>query len=128
MKKTLETADKLNKHEETSKPVYIALSVKNALKVVKISDIVYLQSSGRYTTFNFQKNSSITVCKNLGHYEKLFRNDHFLRIHHSFLINISFLESILKDGGGQYCEMNFASELLPISNRRFKHVKEILHS
>jgi two-component system LytT family response regulator len=106
---------------------FVALSVEKAIKIVAVDDIVYLESSGRYTTLYFNNNSNITVCKNLGHFEKLFGKNHFIRIHHSFLINIAYLTKIVKDGSGQYCELNFASDILPISNRRFASVKKYLH-
>ena len=106
---------------------FVALSVEKAIKIVAVDDIVYLESSGRYTTLYFSNNSNITVCKNLGHFEKLFGKNHFIRTHHSFLINITYLTKIVKDGSGQYCELNFASDILPISNRRFASVKKYLH-
>ena len=110
-----------------TKPKFIALSIKNSIKVISVDDIVYLQSSGRYTTLYFNDNTHVTVCKNLGYYEKLFEKNHFLRTHHSFLINVAYLKNIVRDGGGQYCKMNYASEILPISNRRFSYVKKYLH-
>ena len=106
---------------------FVALSVEKAIKIVAVDDIVYLESSGRYTALYFNNNSNITVCKNLGHFEKLFGKNHFIRTHHSFLINIAYLTKIVKDGNGQYCELNFASDILPISNRRFASVKKYLH-
>ena len=73
---------------------FVALSVEKAIKIVAVDDIVYLESSGRYTTLYFNNNSNITVCKNLGHFEKLFGKNHFIRTHHSFLINIAYLTKI----------------------------------
>ena len=106
---------------------FVALSVEKAIKIVAVNDIVYLESSGRYTTLYFNNNSNVTVCKNIGHFEKLFKKNHFIRTHHSFLVNIAYLTKIVKDGGGQYCELNFTSDILPISNRRFASVKKYLH-
>ena len=47
-------------HQNTSKtvvtaPKFVALNVKNTIKVVTVDDIVYLESSGRYTTLSFKK-------------------------------------------------------------------------
>ena len=72
-------------HQNTSKtvvtaPKFVALNVKNTIKVVTVDDIVYLESSGRYTTLYLNNNSNVTVCKNLGYYEKLFEEKHFLRM------------------------------------------------
>ena len=111
----------------TYRPKFVALNVKDTIKVIAVEDIVYLESSGRFTTLHFNNKNNVTVSKNLGHFEGLFKNNHFLRTHHSFLINVAYLKNIVRDGGGQYCEMNYASEILPISNRRFSYVKKYLH-
>ena len=39
---------------------FVALSVEKAIKIVAVDDIVYLESSGRYTTLYFNNNSNIT--------------------------------------------------------------------
>ena len=111
----------------TYRPKFVALNVKDTIKVIAVEDIVYLESRGRFTTLHFNNKNNVTVSKNLGHFEGLFKNNHFLRIHHSFLINVAYLINIIKDGGGQYCEMNYVSQTLPISNRRFSFVKKYLY-
>ena len=127
MQKNLTLEHQEQSETTTYRPKFVALNVKDTIKVIAVEDIVYLESSGRYTTLYFNNNSNVTVCKNLGHFEELFKNNHFLRTHHSFLINVAYLINIIKDGGGQYCEMNYVSETLPISNRRFSFVKKYLH-
>lgn len=111
----------------SSGPEYVAINAKGVITVVAVRDIVYLESSGRYTMVFLATGTKLTICKNLGSYEKLFKNSNFLRIHHSFLINIAFLKKIVRDAGGQYCEMNLTSKKIPISNRRFSYVKKVLH-
>ena len=109
-----------------STPKYIAVSVKEGMKVLSVDKIVYLQSSGRYTSIHLVDKTSIAVCKNLGHFDKLFESLYFIRVHNSFLINVDYLESIVKDGGGQYCLLN-KKIMIPISNRKLSYVKEYLH-
>ena len=83
----------------TYRPKFVALNVKDTIKVIAVEDIVYLESRGRFTTLHFNNKNNVTVSKNLGHFEGLFKNNHFLRIHHSFLINVAYLINIIKDGG-----------------------------
>ncbi|MEH6656454.1 LytTR family DNA-binding domain-containing protein [Leeuwenhoekiella marinoflava] len=123
--------NKLNENEVTNfknsiRPKYIAVNSHSGIKIIEVNDILYLESSGRYTIIYVNNNMSVTVCKNLGHYEKLFSEIDFLRVHHSFIINIAFLEKIMKDGGGQYCLLN-KNKIIPISKRRFSMVKKYLY-
>ncbi|AJR04719.1 LytR/AlgR family response regulator transcription factor [Siansivirga zeaxanthinifaciens] len=107
-------------------PKYIAVNSTKEIKVIEINKIIYLESSGNYTIINLEAGNSITACKNIGHYEKLFNELDFLRIHNRFLINIAYLKSIFKDAGGQYCVLN-EKLIVPISNRRFTYIKNYLH-
>lgn len=108
-------------------PKYIALNTQAGIKVVEVSKIIYLEATGRYTKIHLQNKVSVTVCKNLGHYENLFKNLDFLRTHNSFLINVAYLSDIVKDGGGQYCVLGDDSFIAPISNRKFTNIKEYLY-
>lgn len=110
-----------------TKPKFVALNMKNFIKIVTVDDIVYLKSTGGYTTFYLNNDTNVRVCKNIGHYERLFQNSHFLRTHHSFLINVKHLQNIVRDEEGNYCEMNYIKKTLPISKRRFSFVKKYLH-
>ena len=107
-------------------PKYIAVNSHKGIKVLEVSNIIYLESSGRYTTIYLKNKINVLVCKNLGHYDKLFQNIHFLRVHNSFIINVAYLSSIIRDAGGQYCVLA-ENNIVPISNRRFSFVKEYLH-
>ncbi|WP_308990384.1 LytTR family DNA-binding domain-containing protein [Mariniflexile litorale] len=107
-------------------PKYIAVNAYNGIKVLEVSKILYLKSSGRYTSIYLNDKTKILVCKNLGYYEKLFENNYFLRIHNSFVVNVSYLKNIIREGDGQYCILS-ENNIIPISNRRFSHVKEFLY-
>ena len=110
----------------SSIPKYIAVNSHKGIKVIEVNNILYLESSGRYTFIYLSNDTSVTVCKNLGHYDKLFRDIDFLRVHNSFIINIAYLKTIVRDAGGQYCVLN-ENKIVPISNRRFPKVKEYLY-
>ncbi len=107
-------------------PKYIAVNSHKGIKVLEVCNIVYLESSGRYTSIYLKNKTTILVCKNLGHYDKLFQNIDFLRVHNSFIVNVAYLNNIVRDEGGQYCVLS-DTYIVPISNRRFSSVKEYLH-
>ncbi|WP_111308292.1 LytR/AlgR family response regulator transcription factor [Confluentibacter sediminis] len=107
-------------------PKYIAINSHKGIKVLEVSNIVYLKSSGRYTSIYLQNKTNTLVCKNLGYYDKLFQDNDFLRVHNSYIVNVAYLNNIVRDNGGQYCILS-DNYIVPISNRRFSSVKEYLH-
>ncbi|WP_299884042.1 LytTR family DNA-binding domain-containing protein [uncultured Lacinutrix sp.] len=94
----------------------IAIPSKDKIDFVKIEDIIYIKSEGRYSIFNLKGNKQIVATKNLGEYETMLDANTFFRIHNSYLINLTKVLSINKSGGN-YCVME-NSEQLPIAKRR----------
>lgn len=116
----------VNNFNNSARPKYIAVNSHNGIKIIEVNNILYLESSGRYTIIYVSNNISVTVCKNLGYYERLFNEIDFIRVHHSFIINVAYLEKIIKDGGGQYCLL-CQNKIIPISKRKFSIVKKYLY-
>ena len=106
--------------------IAIKSSPKEGIKVIDVSDILYLESTGRYTRIYLKNKTNVLVCKNLGYYDQLFQDTCFLRVHNSFIVNVAYLKNIIKDGSGRYCVLSEKC-IVPISNRRFSHLKEYLH-
>jgi two-component system LytT family response regulator len=105
----------------------IAVKTANSgIRVVMLPDILYLKSEGRYTIISLKDNTFLVACKNLGIYEELFKDNNFIRVHNSYIVNFQHLNQIIRDAGGQYCVL-FNDQMIPISNRKFSAVKEHLH-
>ena len=105
----------------------IAVKTANSgIRVLALTDILYLKSEGRYTIISLKDNTSLVACKNLGIYEELFKDINFIRVHNSYIVNFQHLNEIIRDSGRQYCVL-FNDKMIPISNRKFSGVKEHLH-
>jgi len=102
-----------NSNQQTS----IAVASVDKVDVIKLEDIVFLQSDGRYTSFYLSNKRIIVSSKNLGEYEEIITSPNFYRIHKSYIINISYLTSINKSDG-VYCELEFVDNKLPVSVRK----------
>lgn len=94
----------------------IAIPSADKIDFIKVEDIIYIKSQGRYSIFNLKDSKQIVATKNLGEYENLLDTNTFFRIHNSYLINLTKVTSINKTGGN-YCVMENAEEL-PIAKRR----------
>ncbi len=100
----------------------IAISSKNETVLVYENNISFLASHGKYTIINLKDNKEIVSCKNIGEYEKILTPNMFFRVHHSYIINLNYLEKI-KDG---YCELINGTSL-PMSIRKGRKLKDILN-
>lgn len=101
---------------KNSKFNYLAVSSLDKIDFLKMSDIMFCMAEGKYTTFFLLNGKKIVSSKNLGEYEKLLDNYNFYRTHHSYIINIRYLISVIKTDGS-YCELS-NRVTIPISKRR----------
>lgn len=112
-----EQIEMINKSIDTKEPLnFIAIPSIDKIEFVKIENIIYLQSDGRYTIFFLKEGKKIVASRNLGEYENIIDKNLFFRIHNSYMVNLKHVVSINKRDG-VYCEMiNRIS--LPIAKRR----------
>lgn len=75
----------------------ILLPTPKGYKLMNVDDIVYCESSGRYTIVRPYGEKSITIAQNLGSFEDGVSMHGFIRIHDSFMINIQYLDSYNRD-------------------------------
>ena len=117
MKHPLITHKEPSGNHKVAKPLnVIAIPSVHEVKILKVSDILYLQSEGKYTVFHTVKDSTILSSTNLGEYEKKLTHNNFFRAHNSFLINIDNIVNIQKKDG-VYVEMNNRA-YIPVAKRK----------
>jgi len=97
-------------------PDKIPLSTSNGLVFVKITDIMYCESSGNYTHFYMNDNKKIVVSRQLGEYEKLLPENNFTRIHDKYIINLAYIKEYIKGSGGEVVLEN--GKEIPVATRR----------
>lgn len=97
-------------------PDKIPLSTTGGLLFVKLTDIVFCESSGNYTHFFLADEKKIVVSRQLGEYEKLLPENSFIRIHDKYIINLSFIKEYIKGSGGEVVLEN--RKQLPVAIRR----------
>ena len=85
----------------------IALPTIDGLMMVDIKDIIYCESENNYTRFHLQAGKTVFVSKTLKKTELLLQgSSNFLRIHHSFLINLDYVQQYIKGDGGEVVMTN----------------------
>lgn len=98
----------------------IVLRDAENLHFVRVADILYCEADGIYTTFFLESGEEILVSKNLKEYESMLQLFHFLRVHHSFLVNLEKVEKFDKTDGGHLILSNHRK--IPVSHRKKEQV------
>lgn len=79
-------------------PKKIVLKDANAMHVVDIETILFIEADNYYSTFYLSDNSKIVVSKSLKLFDKKLECHGFFRAHQSYLVNLDFLSSFDKSG------------------------------
>lgn len=95
----------------------ICLSTAEGLEFIKVADILYCEANGSYTNFYINPDIKLVVSKNLKEYELMLNDYHFMRVHNSYLINLSEVKKFVKSEGG-YILMNNQAQISISQGRR----------
>ena len=79
----------------------IAIPARDGLQFVKIEDIIYLEASVNYTLIYLFGGEKLVASRTLKEFEELLSPDFFVRIHHSYIINVNCVEKYIRGEGGQ---------------------------
>jgi two-component system LytT family response regulator len=97
---------------------FITIGYSNKIEIVKKTDIIYCKSEGKYTVFYLANGKNVISSTNIGKYEPQLSSDGFARVHHSYCVNLNYVNQIQK-GDHVFCELNDGSRV-PVSKRKEK--------
>ena len=98
----------------------IAIPTIEGLRMISVNSIISCASSSNYTILSLMNKEKITASKTLKEIEEMLEDFSFLRVHHSFVVNVNQVEEYIKGDGG-YLIMSDGSNI-DVSRSR----KEIL--
>ena len=78
----------------------IALPTLNGYRFVYIKDIIRCEADNNYTYFFLKTTEQIVVTRTLKEYEMLLKDDSFIRVHQSHLVNLEYVTEYIKGDGG----------------------------
>ncbi|MCB9360691.1 MAG: response regulator transcription factor [Flavobacteriales bacterium] len=82
----------------------LALSTLNGLEFVEIDKIIRCEADSKYTFVYIKDGKRLHITKNLKEFEDMLTEHNFFRIHHSHLVNLSYVTKYHKGRGG-YVEL-----------------------
>lgn len=103
----------------------IAIGMADKIVFVKIVDIVHCEANGAYTCVYLNNGKKIVASKTIGDFERYLNPFWFFRIHHSTLINLSYIREFQRFDGG--CVIMDNGTILEVSQRKRKDFLEAIH-
>ena len=105
-----------NIHNENIQQHSITLSTSEGYEFIKVSQIIYCEANGAYTKFVLKERKPLMVSKHLKEYENLLKDHTFMRVHQSYLVNLTEVEKYLRSDGGYVVMKN--GDKVSISNKK----------
>jgi two-component system LytT family response regulator len=103
----------------------LALPVEGKIAMIEFDDIIFCESDGNYTNIRLADKKSIMVSRTLKDIENMLPQTVFLRIHHSFLVNINHVKEYIRGEGGEVLLSN--GDQLRVSRSRKDELLAILN-
>ena len=75
---------------------YISVKADYKVSLVRIADIVYLESEGEYVRMHLADGTAITTLFRLKNMETALPADQFMRVHRSYIVNLRCIKSYVK--------------------------------
>ena len=75
---------------------YISVKADYKVSLVRITDIVYLESEGEYVRMHLADGTAITTLFRLKNMEAALPADQFMRVHRSYIVNLRCIKSYVK--------------------------------
>jgi two-component system LytT family response regulator len=111
-----------NEAEAADKEV-ISVKADYKTQLVKVADIVYLESAGEYVRLHIEGSSTITTLFRLKNMETTLPAESFLRVHRSYIVNLKRIASYTKGriflDNGEYIPLgeNYKERFLEYFNK-----------
>jgi len=137
LKEAIDNADKINQKEVTTQLNTLANNLRtndqtkkkiilktfNNVYLVKVKEIVYIESDGRYSTLFLESGENVIVSFTLKHYQEMLIDYGFFRVHKSYLINLNHIRRFEKAEGGHVILTNDAK--VPVASRKRDQLMEM---
>lgn len=104
----------------------VALPTMEGLQLISLDDIIRCESSSNYTVFFLENKQRLTVSRTLKEVEEMLADHAFIRVHHSYLVNLNAVSRYVKGEGG-YLVMTDNSTVDVSRSRKEQLLGKLLH-
>ena len=105
---------------------HIALPTLEGFQMVSTDSIICCTSKSNYTVLHFRDGQKLVISKTLKEVEQLLAEHYFLRVHHSYLVNLNEVKKYIRGEGGMLLMSDGTS--VDVSRSRKESVIKALQS
>ncbi len=87
-----------NLREGTSRQSTLIIPNIKGFEVLRVPEIIMCQADGYCTNFHVTGQRKVVSSKNLKHFDVLLEDQNFLRVHHSYLVNLDHVTGYTRQG------------------------------
>lgn len=109
------SAEKFEKILQKFTTKKITISTDGKLIFLEPHEIAFIESDGNYSSIYLSEGKKIVLTKKLKEVNELLPNEHFFRVHNSFIININKIKEFYKTDGYVVLDGNHK---IPVSRQR----------
>ena len=116
--------------EEEEEEMIIHTGIRSEKLSIKYKNLVSINSADNYIEIQYLENDKIEkklVRNTLKNFEaRLANRQNFVRCHRTHLINIHYVERLVRKYGGYNLKLKDIEEMIPVSRQYLNHVKEAI--
>jgi len=95
----------------------LALPVEGKIAMLEYDSILYCESDGNYTKIHLSTQKTIMVSRTLKDIESMLPQPIFMRIHHSYVVNVNHIKEYIRGEGGEVLLSN-GDQLRVLRNKK----------
>lgn len=113
---------------ERKMPTRLHLPVRDGIDFVDLHDIVCCEASSNYSIFYLANGNKLMVSKPTKEYEHTLMNANFVRVHHSYIVNLDYVIRYVREEGKESggCLILKNGEKVKVSRRKRDEVLDVL--
>ena len=117
-RQTQEKLDILRKslQENRSQEDWIAIPAGDGMEFINIKNIIRIESSSNYSKLYLLNGQTLLVTRLLKDFEEMLLPYRFYRVHHSHVINLSYIKRYVRGEGGQVVMQN--GDVIDVARRK----------
>ena len=104
----------------------IAIPTANGLEFIPVKSIIHIESHSNYSRLYLLEGKPLLVTRLLKDFEDMLQPYHFFRIHHSHLVNLSYIKKYIRGEGGQVVMQN--GDVIDVARRKKEEFLRLLNT
>lgn len=94
----------------------IAIPTNDGISYFNVDELIYLEADSNYTRLYFTYDRKILASKTMKDFEEQLSDASFIRVHHTFIVNVQHITKYIKGDGGQVLLSN--GKVIDVSRRK----------